>query len=177
MSTSELVSAVAAVVSAVGGAFAAVAAFRSADSARKAQRSADDAERRATLRQLILTAKDVELQAIRCAEVVTLTVRSYKDLATFTGNVGASRHQLIRDALVAKAKRAEEIRTEGKLFGERPTPLESAPPSELDRVLTKLLALLSETSASREDLERERAEIERQCDAYRKVVIERRASS
>lgn len=171
MSTPELVSALAAVVSAIAGGFAVVAAFRSADSARKAQLSADEAERRAVLRQVALTGKDIELEAKRCVDAAALAGRSHKDLAIFAGGLGGSRHQLVKDALAEKAKRAEAIEGEGKLFGTWPSTLESAPLSEIDRVLTKLLALLSEAKGMRDDLERDRADVERQCDAYRNKVI------
>lgn len=63
------------------------------------------------------------------------------------------------------------IGSEGKLFATWPSNLETAPLGEIDRVLTKLLALLSEAKAMRDDLERERADVERQCDAYRNLVI------
>lgn len=171
VSTAEIVSALAAVLSAIGGGFAAVAAFRSADSARKAQSSADETERRAVLRQVVLTGKDIELEAKRCIDAVTLTSRSYTDLASFTGTLGGSRYQLKKDALEEKGKRAEMIESEGKLFGTWPSNLERAPLGEIDRVLTKLLALLSEVKGMREDLERDRADVERQCDAYRNKAI------
>ena len=171
MSTPELVSALAAVISAVFGGFAAVAAFRSADSARKAHLSADEAERRAVLRQLILTAKDIELEANRCVDVAELAGRSHRGLANFAGGLGGSRHPLAKDALTEKTKRAEVIGSEGKLFATWPSNLETAPLGEIDRVLTKLLALLSEAKAMRDDLERGRADVERQCDAYRNKVI------
>ena len=171
MSKPELVSAVAAVVSAIGGAFAAVAAFRADDSARKAQSSADETERRAVLRQVVLTGKDIELEANRCVDAAALAGRSHKVLAIFAGGLGGSRHQLVKDALAEKTKRAEAIEGEGKLFGTWPSTLESAPLGEIDRVLTKLLALLSEARGMRDDLERGRADVERQCDAYRNKVI------
>jgi hypothetical protein len=171
MSTPELVSAIAAVVSAVGGGFATVAAFRSADSARKAQQSADEAERRAVLRQVVLTGKEIELESRRCVDTAERARRSYRDLAIFGGGLGGSRHQLAQDALTEKAKRAEAIESEGRLFGTWPSTLETAPFSEIDRVLTKLLALHSEAKAMRDDIERGRADVERQCDAYRNKVI------
>ena len=171
MSTPELVSALAAVTSAVLGGFAAVAAFRSADSARKAHLAVDEAERRAVLRQLILTAKDIELEANRCVDVAELAGRSHRGLANFAGGLGGSRHQLAKDALTEKTKRAEVIGSEGKLFATWPSSLETAPLSEIDRVLTKLLGLLSEAKAMRDDLERGRTDVERQCDAYRNKVI------
>lgn len=171
MSTPELVSAVAAVVSAIGGAFAAVAAFRAADSARQSQSSADEAERRAVLRQVVLTGKDIELEAKRCVDAIALASRSHKDLAIFAGGLGGSRNQLVKDTLAEKTKRVEAIEGEGKLFSTWPSTLESAPLSEIDRVLTKLLALLSEAKGMRDDLERGRADVERQCDAYRNKVI------
>lgn len=171
MSTPEFVSAVAAVVSAVGGAFAAVAAFRAANSARQSQSSADETERRAVLRQVVLTGKDIELEAKRCVDAAALASRSHKDLAIFAGGLGGSPHQLATDALAEKTKRAQEIEGEGKLFSTWPSTLESAPLGEIDRVLTKLLALLSEAKGMRDDLERGRAEVDRQCDAYRNKVF------
>jgi|SRR6478672_9266214 len=172
MSTQEIVSAVAAAVSAIGGAFAAVAAFRSADFARKAQLSADESERRSVLRQVILAAKEVQLDAKRCVDATSLLARSYKDLAIFTDNLGGSRYQLMKDAIEEKTKRAEYIENEGSLFSAWPSTLESAPLEEVDRVLTKVLSLSSEARAMYSDLVRERDDVERQCDAYRKSVIE-----
>jgi len=168
MTTPEVVSAVAAVVSAIGGGFAAFAAFRSAGSARKAQLSADKAERRSVLRQVVMTAKEVELDAKRCVESASLAERSYDDLAIFTGSLGGSRHRLMEDALSEKTRRAESIKNEARVFSAWPSTLELAPLDEVDRVLTKLLALSSEARAMREDLVRERADVERQCEALRK---------
>lgn len=173
MSTPEVVSAIAAVVSAIGGGFAAVAAFRSADSAREAQRAADETERRFLLRQVALTAKEVVLEADRTSSAAAITLRSYDDLSVFSGAVGGSRHQLVKDALAEKSQRAKAIGKEGEIFDVWPSSLENAPAAEIDRVLTKLLGLLLEAKGMREDLERERADVERQCDAYRKRVIER----
>ncbi len=73
-----------------------VAAFRSADSARKAQLSVDEAERRSVLRQVILTAKDIGLEANRCVYVAELAGRSHRGLANFAGGLGGSRHPLRR---------------------------------------------------------------------------------
>jgi hypothetical protein len=171
MSAVELVSSLAAVVSAIGGAFAAIAAFRSADSASKAQFSADEAERRAVLRQVVLAGKDIELEAKRCADAAELAGRSHKNLAIFEGGLGGSRHGLVKNALAEKLKRAEAIEGEGRLFGTWPSTLESAPLSDIDRVLTKLLALLSEAKGMRDALERDRADAERQCDVYRTKAI------
>ena len=67
MDTPEVVSTVAAIVSAIGGAFAALAAFRSADSARVAQQAAVAAELRAALRQIGTTATEMLIEAERIA--------------------------------------------------------------------------------------------------------------
>jgi Flp pilus assembly protein CpaB len=171
MSATESVAAVAAVVSAVFGGLAVVAAFRSAASAQKAQASADDAERRAVLRQVVSTARDTELEAGRGIDAAALAARSRQDLAIFTGGLGGSRSRLSQETYAAKTKRAEEIASEAKLFSGEPIMLEKVPPSELDRVLTKLIALLSEARALREDLERERIDLEGQCATYRKAVL------
>jgi hypothetical protein len=140
MSTSELVSAVAAVVSAIAGGLAVVAAFRSADSARKALLSADAAERRAVLREVVSIGKDVELEATRCVEAAELSGRSHRDLAIFVGGLGESRHQLVTNALADKTNRAKVILNEGRIFVIAPSTLERAPAHDIDRVLTKLRA-------------------------------------
>jgi len=170
--SAEIVSAIAAVVSAIGGAFAAVAAFRSADSARNAEQAADEAERRSALRQLVLTAKEVEVEGARGAVAAAAAVRSRRDLATFSGGLGGSREKLDVSALSVKAERAKEIEAEGKLFAVWPSSLATSPLEEIDRVATKLLALRVEARAMRQDLESERADFERQNDTYRQKVVQ-----
>lgn len=173
MSASESASAVAAVVSAVFGVLAVVAAFRSASYAQKAHDAAEDAERRGALRQVISTAKEVELEAKRGIDAAALAGRSRNDLAIFAGGLGGSRNRLSQDTYTAKSKRAEEIATEARLFSGMPSTIEKAPPTELDRVLIKLTALLSEAQALREDLERERTELEAQCTTFRQAALQR----
>lgn len=170
MST-ESISAVAAVVSAIFGGLAVLAAFRSAAYAQKAHASAEEAEKRSALRQLISTALEAELEARRTTDAAALASRSRNDLAIFTGGLGGSRSKLSQEAYAAKASRAEEIAREARLFSAEPSTLAYAPGAELDRVLTKLLALLSEAKALREDLERERNELEAQCATFRQAAL------
>lgn len=172
MLSAEIISAIAAVVSAVGGGFAAVAAFRSADSARKAEQAADEAERRSALRQLVLTAKEVEVEGARCAVVSSAAIRSRRDLAIFSGSLGGSCEKLDAEAFAQKGERAKAIEEEGKLFGAWPSSLAASPLEEIDRVATKLLALRVEAVAMRQDLENQRADLERQNDTYRQKVIQ-----
>lgn len=173
MSATDTASAIAAVVSAVFGVLAVVAAFRSASYAQKAHDAAEDAERRGALRQVISTAKEVELEARRGIDAAALAGRSRNDLAIFAGGLGGSRNRLSQEGYAAKSKRAEEIASEAKLFAAEPSTLEKAPPLELDRVLIKLTALLSEARALREDLERERTELEAQCATFRQAVLQK----
>ena len=56
-------------------------------------------------------------------------------------------------------------------FSGEPSTLEKAPLLELDRVLTKVSALLSEVRAFREDLEREQTDLEGQCATFRKEAL------
>lgn len=172
MLSAEIISAIAAVVSAVGGAFAAVAAFRSADSARKTEQAAEEMERRSALRQLVVTAKEVEVEGARCAVVSAAAIRSRRDLAIFSGGPGGSREKVDVEALAGKAERANAIEAEGKLFGAWPSSLAASPLEEIDRVATKLLALRTEVIAMRQDLEGQRSDFERQNDTYRQKVIQ-----
>ena len=112
MSVTESISAVAAVASAIVGGVAAVAAFRSASHAQKAQKAAEDAERRGALRQLVSTAMEVELEAVRSIDAAALAGRSRSDLAIFAGGLGGSRNSLSQETYTAKSKRAEEIAKE-----------------------------------------------------------------
>jgi len=175
MSTAEVVSAVASVVSAVGGAFAAVAAFRSAASAQKAQLSADEAERRVLLREVAVTAKEAELEARRCTNAAALAARARQDLAIFTNNLGGDRHRLSQQAFAEKSERADAIGREAKTFSDSAHVLRDSPPSELDRVLANMLKLLTEAKGLREDLERERDGLERECEPFRAAAIQGRA--
>lgn len=175
MSTPEILSLAAAFASATCGVFAAIAAFRSADSARSAQTSADASERRSALRQLVLTANEVGLEAQRCISYAALVARSHQGLAIFTGGPGGSRHQLVKDALAEKSRRAATIEGEGMIFGAWPSTLGDAPLNEIDRVITKLLVLRMDVSAMRSDLENERADVERQCDLFRSKAIEEKS--
>ncbi len=169
--SAEVISAIAAVVSAVGGAFAAIAAFRSADSARKMEQAANETERRSALRQLVVTAKEVEVEGARVTAVATATVLSLRDLAIFSGSPGGSRENAAVAALNLLAVRANAIEAEGKLFGAWPSSLSSSPLEEIDRVATKLWALRIEAVAMRRDIESQRSEFERQNHTYRQKVI------
>jgi hypothetical protein len=175
MSATESVSAVAAVVSAVFGILAVVAAFRSASYAQKAHDAAEDAERRNALRQVMSTAKEAELEARRGIDAAALAGRSRNDLAIFAGGLGGSRNRISQDAYAAKSKRAEEIASEARLFSGEPSTIDKAPPTELDRVLIKVTALLSEAHALRQDLERELTELESQCATFRQAALQKGA--
>ena len=170
--SAEIISVIAAVFSAVGGAFAARAAYLSADSARKAQQAVDEAERRSALRQVVVTAKEVEVEGGRCTAVAAAAIRSCRDLATFSGGLGGSRQKVYVEALEAKAARAAEIEGEGKLFGAWPSSLAASPIGEIDRVAVKLLARRTEAIAMRQDLEGQRADFEGQNSVYRQKVIQ-----
>jgi hypothetical protein len=170
--SAEIISAIAAVVSAVGGAFAAWAAMRSAKSAQDTKDAATDSERRALLRQVILTAKDVDLEAERALGVAISVGRSRDSLAIFSGALGGSRHKLDKGALEARVARVNEIQSEGKLFSAWPSTLEKAPLDEIDRVVTKLLSRRAEAVGAREDLQREHDSLERQCDTFRQKVTQ-----
>jgi hypothetical protein len=174
MSASESVSTLVALVSAVFAGLAVLAAFRSSSSAERARQSAEDSERRAALRQAISTARELELEAKRITDAAGLAARSRRDLAVFTGNVGGSREGLSRERYAARVKRAEEMADESKPFSGHPNVLAAAPLTDVDRVLTKLIAVLSEATALRDDLEKERAELEAQCTTFREVALQKR---
>ena len=163
----NLVSLFAAVLSAVFGVVSGVAAYKSAIAAKRAQESSDEAERRGVLRNLVVTAREVEVESARSCEVAEKAGRSRNDLAVFTGNVGGPRSKSDQEGYSAKSTRASEIGREAKLFSTWPSVLEKAPLEEIDRVLAKLLALRSEVTAIRQSLESSHADLERQNDTFR----------
>lgn len=161
-STTELVSAVAAVVSAIGGALAAWAAYRSADSARASQRATEEAERRASLRQVAATCGEIITEA-KCVETRgNRTKLAYNTLAVFSGSIGNSAITIRLNEVDAKVQRSADLAKHAKLFVDGASALVQAPSEELDRVQLRESIALVEVRALREELDLELAELQSQ---------------
>ena len=171
MSTQEVISSAAAVLSAVGGAFAAFAAFRSAESARISQQAAAAAEQRAALRQIGTTATEVLIEAERIASRGCDLKIAYRTLFTFAGQSNGSRQKIYDAAADEKLKHASKLADYAKLFTAAAEKLDGTPPEETDRVQVRLSNALMKIRALREDLERELSCVEGQSATYRDKVI------
>lgn len=158
----ELVSLVAAVVSAIGGAFAARAAFLSARSARETQLAADDAERRATRRDLGRTAAEVIIDCGRVERLRQALKSEYGSLAIFNGGYGDARMQIKFDEIDGLAAEAEVLKKDAALFFDGAASLLDAPVEEIDRVLLRQQTALTRVQSLRVDFEREYTQVERQ---------------
>jgi hypothetical protein len=167
----EIVSGIAALVSAIGTVFAALAAHRSAQSARRTEDASVEAERRASVRQIALASVDVATEAKRVESRGEAAKVAYKDLAVFTGNVGSSRLDMFTSEIDNKIAIARERAEHAKSFEKPAEKIEGAPAEETDRIQTELLASLRELTAIREELDDECAYVQGQCAQYREQVI------
>ena len=169
-----MISAIAAVVSAVGGAFAAVAAFRSAGSARDAYEAAQVFEKRSALRQLTVTASEVLVEGRRAESRCVELKLAYRTLSVFAGAAGGSAE---RECLANVDKKLEEVTKlleYAKPFASDRDSLMNGPLDEIISRETKMLQVLTQVRAMREDLEREHASVEGQCTTYREKAIQGR---
>lgn len=169
--TNSTVQIFSAVVSAIGVVLSAFAAFRSASSARQAQRTVAEAERRASLRQVALTATEVLVEFRRAQARGNEAKRAYGGLAAFSRNTGSDRQvmyvQAIEDKIQGLVPRADNA----KLFAFQSEKLLLVPMADIERVQTDLSNSLTEIRALREDLEREHALVHAQCEVYRERAI------
>jgi hypothetical protein len=158
MGTPEVVSAVAAVVSAAGG-------------AKVTQQAATAAEHRAALRQIGITATEILIEVERFASRGSGLKIAYRTLSTYAGQAGGSRQSLYDKAVDEKLKYVAELSEHAKLFANNAGKLDNSPPEETDRVQVRLSSALTEIRALREDIERELAGVEGQSATYRDKVI------
>lgn len=168
---STLISSVAAVVSALGGAFAAVAAFKSAASANDAHEAAQISEKRAALRQLMVTASEVLVEARRAESRAAQLKLSYRTLFVFGGSSGGSRENLYISEIDKKLAELTNLSESAKPFVSDQDVLINGPLDEISSREMKIAQTLIQARAIREDLEREQASIEAQCMMYRDKVI------
>lgn len=168
---SAVISAVAAAMSAIGGAFAAVAAFRSAASAREAREAAETSEKRAALRQLMVTTNEVLVEARRAESRGAELKLAYRTLFTFGGSSGGSREGLYLAEVDKKLAGVTKLSEHAKPFASDQDGLMNGPVDEISSRETKVAQVLTQVRAIREDLEREHASVEGQCTTYRENAI------
>jgi hypothetical protein len=101
-STADIISAIAAVVSAAGGCFAAWAAYRSATHARATSVHAQDAERRLAASALLGTAQTVRSDIALAESLVETYLGELTANEVFTGNRGHSRGAEMRAKISAE---------------------------------------------------------------------------
>jgi hypothetical protein len=147
----SVVSAVAAVVSAVGGTFATVAAFRSAGSALKSQEAVEASEKRFALRQLMVTASKVLVEAKRAESRGAALKLSYSTLFTFAGGSGSGlqAHHLVEiDSKLAEIAKLSEYATP---FVSGQDVLMNGPLDEISCREIKVAQVLTQVTAIREE--------------------------
>lgn len=167
----EILSVVAALISAIGTMFAARAAHKSAESAKRTEEAAASSERRSSLSQIALAAVEVITEAKRITAKGEETKVAYKDLAVFAGSAGSSRLELFKKKIEEKVKLAAGKSDHARLFVNPFENLGSAPVEEIDRVQTTLLANHRELSAILGELNDECAFVQGQCAEYRQKAI------
>lgn len=168
---SVVISSVAAVISAFGGAFAAVAAFKSAASARDAHEAAQNSEKRTMLRQLMVTAGEVLVEAKQSESRAAQLKLSYRTLFGFGGSSSSSREQLYLSEIDKKLAELTKLSETATPFVSDQDVLMSGPLDEISKREMKIAQTLVKVRAIREDLEREHASVEAQCMTYRDKVI------
>lgn len=167
----EIVSGIAALISAIGTVFAALAAHKSAQSASRTEAASAEAERLASLRQIALASFDVVTEVKRLKSRGEAAKVAYNDLAVFTGNLGSSRLELFKTEIGNKIAIAEEKGEHAILFKKPTDELQVMTAEEIGHVQTELLSNLRELRAIREELDDECAYVQGQCAQYREQVI------
>lgn len=163
----NLVSVIAAAVSAIGGAFAAVAAFRSAASARQAQEAALAYEKRTALRQLELTVTEVLFEAELALRHGNQLKLSYRSLAAFSGALGGSREKLCLDEVDGKLREVTSLSEPARSYVLGTRELLKKPTEALCEEERIFAVALVKVRGIREDLDRTHDQLERQQGPYR----------
>lgn len=169
----EVASAVAAIVSAIGGALAAVGAMRSASSARYAQEAIERSEKRAALRELVVSSNELEVEIQRAHSRATDLKTSYQTLFIFSGSSQHSNEALLRSALDEKMSSVEKMAGDVKQPSNDVTAFYDAALDDINKRQAQIQQALFSVRAIREDIEREHSSIDAQCAVYRKKVIQR----
>jgi hypothetical protein len=169
--TLALVAAIGGIVSAVGGAFAALAAFRSASSASDALNQAVRLERRALVRQLVVSAHGVISEEARIAALVDELKLQYSTLFTFAGQGDGSRQKFYVDRAEKKKQEANTLQLEAKKLIEEAKSLAGASEEDLTQALSKFDGHLVRVKSIREDLQREIDSVAQQNLMYRDKAL------
>lgn len=168
----EISTAIASVVSAVGGAFAAVAAFRSADSAREAARSAEDSNRRTRLREVSSAAASILVAVLGIKSRASELIVEYRSAEVFSGSVGHSSLQLLREGTIELQAKAESFVADASLFANGATQLAKSPEEEIDRVWVRLSGNLQLLQTIRDEIDRKYTAMAAQNLQHRELVLQ-----
>lgn len=171
MAAPEIISAIAAVVSAIGGAFATVAAFRSATAARDAARSADETCRRAMLRDVSAAADSILVAVLGVKSRGTELMSEYTSAEVFSGSAGNSSLRQMREAALGLVAQAESFVEDAKLFVNGARSLHTSPLDEVDRVLVRLSGKLKLAHTIHDELDRKHITISAQNAQHRQAAL------
>lgn len=169
----EIASAVAAVISAVGGAFAAVGAMRSASSARHAQEAMERSEKRAALRELVVSGNELQVELQRVVSRATELRTAYRSLFVFSGSSNHSSEKLLLSALEEKVGSAQKSAESVAQLSTDVTVLYDAALDDINKRHAQVEQSLFLVRSVREDIEREHSSTEAQCAAYRDRALQR----
>jgi hypothetical protein len=173
-SLAQVVTMLATVISAAGAAFAAVAAFKSAGFAQAAQEAAQTSEKQAAVRQLMLTANEVLVEARRVESRGGQLKLDYRTLFSFGGSGGSSREAMYLGEVDKKLHEVTQLADYAKPFVTNNPSLVNGPIEEISSREIRLAQTLNQVLAVREDLELEQASVDGQNTTYREIAIRAR---
>lgn len=171
----EIVSAVAAVISALGGAFAAIAAFRSAAMARAATQQIEESERRALLREVSTTAASIQATVLGVSSRGKELLIEYRSAEVFSGSSNNANLQGLRESTEDLIEKARLFVPDAQLFSGGAKSLVGVPIEEVERVSTRLSENLKIVQVIREELDRKHLDMAARNMQHRQVILQAQA--
>ena len=169
----EIASASAAVLSAIGGALAAFGAMRSASSAHQAQKAMERSEKRAGVRELVVTNNELQIELQRVISRATDLRTAYRSLFGFSGSSNHSSEKLLLTALEEKVASAQKSAESTAELSIDVTAIYDATLDDISKRHAKIDQSLFFVRSVREDIEREHSSIEAQCSEHRQRALQR----
>lgn len=173
----EIASAIAAVISAVGGAFAAVGAMRSASSARHAQQAMERSEKRAALRELVVSWNELQVELQRVVSRATELRTAYQTFFAFSGSSEHSSEKLLLKEIDEKVRSAQKSAEGVAQVSTDVTALYDAALDDINKHHARVEQSLFLVRSVREDIEREHLSIEARCAVHRDLALRRQPSA
>jgi hypothetical protein len=171
--TADIISAIAAVVSAAGGCFAAWAAYRSATHAQATSAHARDAERRLAARALLGAAQTARSDIALAESLVETYLGELTANEVFTRNRGHARGDEIRAKVRADLEALKSIEPQLATIHAGAVTLHTASISDISSQLAQVEEFATKARRNCEDLSRRLGAVTAQNRAYRDAVAAR----